>query len=103
MQAGKQGISSVGLRRIHMGQHTVVIPFDVTDIVIGQHIGNFAKQIIADIRIGHIQNQLATPQQLVQRSQNPFWMSAIQIGIWVNHLRFKPNPKAHPVFIHLGN
>ena len=29
-------------------------------------------------------------------------MSAVEIRVWINHFRLKPNSKTHALFIHLG-
>ena len=75
----------------------VHVPFDVRNAILGHEIGDLAKQIVEDFGFRQVERELPTKRNCLHALglQNPIRMRAIQVAVWVHHLRFEPKTKFH--------
>ena len=83
-------------------QNSVVIPFDIGDVVFAQQCIDLTKHVVEGTFVREVENLLVSKRRgnPTTRMQNPIWMLAIQITIGVHHLAFEPEPKLHAAGLH---
>ena len=94
-QSIHQSIGATCLRRIRHGQDTVVIPFDIADVVMGEDVMHPFKEKGLHLSRGHVQHHLLTAHDLSVIAQSPVGMRTENIGIGVDHLWFEPDAERH--------
>ena len=100
-QPVNEGERPLGLCGIHYRQYAVVIPFDVVDLVVGQHRTDAVEQIVAHVCPGRVQHQLLSPFRLVRWAEDPLRVRAIKVRVAVDHFRFEPNSERHAKALHM--
>ena len=73
----------------------VHIPFDIRDFCMGQDLCHHFVNAVYHLRAGKVQDILeaAVGDGAVRRLQDPVRVGAVQIGILIHHLWFKPEPE----------
>ena len=91
LTAGRQPLTP------HIGKMPVHIPLHIFDIGAREDIAHALEQVIAHVLPGHIQHKLvpAAHARTVLRAQAPFGMGAVQITVFTDHLRLKPDAEFH--------
>ena len=82
---------------IIIGPNTVHIPLHVSNIGGGENLSHLLRHAIHHFRITEVQDALvaAFGMILARNSQGPIRMGAIQVTVYVDHLRLYPDTKLH--------
>ena len=84
---------SAGARRDGFGDVFVVIPLDVIHTQLANQLVHSGVDIGVSVRVAQIEHLLKTPlhgQAVCCGLQYPIWVSTVDIGIGIDHLRLEP-------------
>ena len=75
----------------------VVVPLDVVDRARGEHRAHLIVDVLPHLRPGQVQHQLVAVQlrHPITGRQHPVGVSAIQLGVGIDHLGLEPEPELH--------
>ena len=85
-----------------LGEHTVVIPLDVGDVVFAQDGVHLVEHVGVGTGVRKVEHLLVSKLwwHATARLQNPFRMRAVEVAVGVHHLALKPKTELHASRVH---
>ncbi len=76
-------------------QGPVHVPLHVGDVIVCQQLRKHLEQVVHHFGIGHVQHQLIPPayRTATRGLQHPVRMCAVEIAVFIDHLRLDPDPE----------
>ena len=85
-----------------LGEHSVVIPLDVGDVVFAQNGVDLVEHVGIRTWVRKVENLLVSELgwHAAARLQNPIGMRTVEVAVGVDHLALKPKTELHSARVH---
>ena len=101
----KYGSLVIGRGRVNVRDTAVIIPFDIFNIGLVQHIADLLKNGVHHFFSGKVQDQLASADQRFAAGDDhgPVGVLPVQMTVFADHFRFDPDAELHAEVVDPAN